>query len=64
MLSAGAEHRNVVRSYPGFADAMELIVGARLGFERWVLSRTSAACRLCGRVIAAAARVPGQESFP
>ena len=28
------EHRNVEHSYPGFPDAMELIVGARLGFER------------------------------
>ena len=28
------ERRNVVHSYPGFPDAMELIVGARLGFER------------------------------
>jgi hypothetical protein len=28
------ERRNVVRSYSGFPDATELIVGARFGFER------------------------------
>jgi hypothetical protein len=36
------ERRNVVHSYPGFPDAMELIIGARLGFAGLVSSRRSA----------------------
>ena len=39
---------------PGLPAAMELIGGAQLGFERLVSSRGPPACRLCGRVMAAA----------
>ena len=31
------ERRNGVHGHPGFPDTMELIVGARLGFERLVV---------------------------